>query len=186
MLNYGVYVCRDKIVDYAQLDQTMSNFTLDLEQMWIKLEIPHMKIIWIGIGYPPPSGGVKEAIVQLDNNIKIATDTQRNIEMLIMGDFNIDYKKTTSADFKLLKDLERKFLLSQLIKSPTRITNKVKSTIDLIFTDINYVQDSGVLPLTISDHLPIYIIRKKEKNIKTSKTSAAAPIRIMIYAFFRL
>ena len=97
----AVYV-RDKIIDYAQLDQTMSNFTLDLEQVWIKLEIPHMKIIWIGIGYRPPSGGVKEAIVQLNNNIKIITDTQRNIETLIMGDFNIDYKKATFADFKLL------------------------------------------------------------------------------------
>ena len=66
-----------------------------------------------------------------------------------------------------MKDFERKAMLSQLIHNSTRITNRVKSTIDLIFTDMTYISESGILPISISDHLPVYLIKKKSRPVKS-------------------
>ena len=54
-------------------------------------------------------------------------------EIVILGDLNIDYKKCASPECKCLEEFERNHQLKQYINKPNRITNKVKSTIDLIF-----------------------------------------------------
>ena len=41
--------------------------------------------------------------------------------------------------------------------------------IDLIFVDISYVSESGVLLDMIADHFPIYLIKKKQRNLKAHK-----------------
>ena len=46
----------------------------------------------------------------------------------------------------------------------TRITESSSSCIDLLFTDMLNIMDSGVLNYNISDHLPIYLIKKKSRN----------------------
>ena len=51
------------------------------------------------------------------------------------------------------------------MKDPTRITNVSSSSpIDLIFTDMDYIADSRVIDVAITDHLPIYVIRKKART----------------------
>ena len=46
----------------------------------------------------------------------------------------------------------------------TRITQRSKSIIDLMFSDMSHIIDVGVRQFSISDHLPIYIIKKKNRN----------------------
>ena len=97
-------------------------------------------------------------------------DVAIRADVIVMGDFNIDYRKNTSPEYKYLKEFERNHQLKQYIKTPTRITNRVRSTIDLIFSNMNFIASSGVLNNQISDHLPIFIIRKKERENKTFTT----------------
>ena len=61
----------------------------------------------------------------------------------------------------LLKDFERDFNLSRIIKDPTRITNVSSSTIDLIYTNMDHIADSSMIDVAIRDHLLIYLIKKK-------------------------
>ena len=63
--------------------------------------------------------------------------------------------------------------LEQLITSPTRISEKSRTAIDLIFTNITHrIVDHGVIPSVISDHPLIYcsiksgIPKAKSKTIK--------------------
>ena len=57
---------------------------------------------------------------------------------------------------------------SQLIKSPTRITNTTQSLLDVVLTSPNSpVRRSGVLNTTISDQLPVYV----ELKLKSPKPS---------------
>lgn len=49
-------------------------------------------------------------------------------------------------------------------KDPTRITHSSKTLIDHIYSDITHVSDSGILDVNISDHLPVYLIKKKTRN----------------------
>ena len=51
--------------------------------------------------------------------------------------------------------------LSQTISEPTRITNTSRTLIDLCITNSpDKVKASGVLSIGISDHSPVYLIRK--------------------------
>lgn len=57
--------------------------------------------------------------------------------------------------------MSRIFNLTQLIIDPTRITNKSETLIDLCFTNIRHIADSGTIMWNASDHLPILWIKKK-------------------------
>lgn len=86
-------------------------------------------------------------------------------EVFIMGDFNIGVTKTNSPSQQALKGFEHTNNFLQLIKSNTWTTNRSSSLIDLICTNSGIIQQSGIMNINISDHLPIYAIRKKN-NLK--------------------
>ena len=140
-----------------------------MEQYWIEIKRPYCKPIWFCTCYRPPSGNVKRAFEELTNALGVLDKRTYVAEILIMGDFNINYTLKTSSEFKTIKEFEQKNILMQLIVSPTRITNRAKSTIDLVLTDMSFIDESGVLPVAISDHLPIYLIKKKTRPIKSFK-----------------
>ena len=56
--------------------------------------------------------------------------------------------------------------LTQLIKAHTRNAKSSASMIDLVFTNMDHCNNSGVLDLVLSDHLPVYVIRKKIKDVR--------------------
>ena len=84
--------------------------------------------------------------------------------MVVMGDFNINYADKKSTNFDKLCVLESKYNLRQLIKKPTRVTAHTRSTIDLIFTNIIHVSESGAINHPIADHLPVYFIKKRPRE----------------------
>lgn len=51
--------------------------------------------------------------------------------------------------------------------SPTRIEQNTPTLIDICFSNLKHVSMAGVLSLTISDHLPTFIRKKKGKRKKT-------------------
>ena len=87
----------------------------------------------------------------------------------MFGDLNINYKSRNTQPFKLLKEIERDFGLKQLINNPTRVTSTSSTIIDLILTDCDQISSSGVLEVYISDHLPIFYVRKKTRGHNPKK-----------------
>ena len=69
------------------------------------------------------------------------------------------------------------FHMIQIINTPTRVTNKCSSTIDLIATNIDrsIIKHSRVLDYIISDHLPVYAnikrTKRKHEKVKSSVRS---------------
>ena len=59
----------------------------------------------------------------------------------------------------------------QKVSTATRITHNTTSLLDLILTDDKYVSDSGTLDHMISDHQPVFIVKKKGRNLKSSASS---------------
>ena len=90
-------------------------------------------------------------------------------ETFIAGDFNIGFRKTNSKSFKKIKALCRDFGWSPLIDKVTRLNPTGGTTIDNILTDSPHVQSAGVHPQLVSDHLPVFCIRKKAKEQYTVK-----------------
>ena len=87
---------------------------------------------------------------------------------MIIGDFNINFKNKKLVSSSKLDLLENKYGLKQVIHGFTRITDNTSTCIDLLFTDMSNIIKTGTINYNISDHLPIYLIKKKIRN-KVSK-----------------
>ena len=131
----------------------------NLELQWAIIDRPHTKQILIGNIYRPPDGNL---------NVDVHIPDIDKYEILLMGDFNADYTNRLSST-NSLKQFAASHELEQKISTPTRITTNTCKTIDLAFTNIKYCTKAGTLNYNISDHKPIYIIKKKPRNSKATK-----------------
>ena len=81
--------------------------------------------------------------------------------MFIGGDFNINMRQPNSF---LARKLNRFLKLQQLKQFVNEITRQdSKATLDLIISKSDIISDTGIININVSDHLPIYIFRKKVK-----------------------
>ena len=134
----------------------------DIECQWISLNQKHQRKIIIINTYRCPSGNTKAFTDYLTDNINLVTN-RTNYDIFLLGDMNINYRSTHSPDRKHLKDMERLTSLKQLIHETTRYSHN-DSTLDLIFTNSEYILNCGTVDLNISDHECIFVTRKKKKE----------------------
>ena len=82
----------------------------------------------------------------------------RNVQICILGDINIDTNKTSSPTVSDYNNMLSSLGCRNLISVPTRFSANSRSTLDHINTNIDqeFLQ-SGVLDCPITDHLPIFI-----------------------------
>ena len=153
---------KNEIFDCCSKIEDLSMMSTDLEQLWVTLCIPNVRKTNIALVYRPPGSTLENSINELRGSLETAT-TNNNFENIITGDFNINYKLRHSHPYKLLKEIERDFGLKQLIDQDTRITARSSTLIDLILTDCQFVLESGVLDVSISDHCAVYMIKKKPR-----------------------
>ena len=112
--------------------------------------------------YRPPTGNLKLAIDCLDETHKSINLNKEDV--FLMGDLNVNFKNKSSVDYKKLNFLIKTNGLSQLITTTTRNTDKSKSLLDVILTNSTYISEAGTLDHFISDHQPIYVVKKKAEG----------------------
>ena len=118
--------------------------------------------------YRPPQGDIEVFVQYLEN---VFDDIELdNIELFLMGDFNIDCLDKKDPKCKKLMDLIKPLGLRQLIKEPTRPTIDRSSCLDLFITNCDNISKSGVCDIIISGHLPILLTRKRAKSFKKKCT----------------
>ena len=83
-----------------------------------------------------------------------------------MGDINIDALDKKSQNTKDLKEFLSQSGLVNHIKDVSRFANTKNSCLDHIYSNCNIVTDSGTLDVYISDHLPVFLNRKKSKILQ--------------------
>ena len=103
--------------------------TCDLEHLWLKIAIPCRRKIILGLCYRPPSGNISTAMSLLTSQLELC-EASADFNTLVLGDFNIDYSNQKTNGFKQLKHFERRFLIRQIVDTPSRIHNKCSSLID--------------------------------------------------------
>ena len=134
----------------------------DAEIHTLCINLPHTRSIYVITLYRPPEGDVDECIKKLQT-ICDSLPKRHLCDIIIGGDFNIDYVKSSNEKTKLLKTFMKKNTLMQIIGEPTRPLYN-KAIIDLILTITNKAKSSGTLELNLSDHLPTFINLKKDKT----------------------
>ena len=135
----------------------ISDFHLELQTLSIKGS--NAKTIILINCYRPPSGNSEIAVSMIKNCLNQIENVHK-CEIVLVGDLNIDYSNKESYMYKTLSTIEEEFMLEQKIRSSTRI-HKCTSTLLDVFTNIRNIYKSGCINYNISDHLPVYIIKKR-------------------------
>ena len=168
----GILVYFKKELEPYVKDIENNAMTRHSEELWVTFKKPGGKVLTLGIVYRPLSGDVPTFIKSLDHNLSdiLGKGNPYEKELFLMGDFNIDYSRGNDLNKQALKIT--KYNMCQLIKTPTLSTLTTKSVIDLIFTTIKVelIVESGPVDVIISDHLPVYMVRKKRREKHTTKT----------------
>ena len=135
----------------------------DLENVWVEMCYPHKSPILVGSFYRPPSA-VYDFNSEFEKNIDCVSHV--GMDCIILGDFNYDQtppvRDTHCCNFLFHTTCNG---FTQLIATPTRVTNHSNTLIDLIFvTNPNMYRDYGVFLTCISDHFLIYAVRDFNEN----------------------
>jgi hypothetical protein len=128
----------------------------------ISIHKKYMKPIIILSIYRAPETPVN-FLKELENEIVQISDQ----ELFIIGDLNIDQLNQNENH---LRPIVNRYGLKQLIKEPTRVTDKTKSLIDVIITNSTFsdYKSSGILRCGLSDHDIIYTVRKIKKSFEST------------------
>lgn len=145
-----------------------------LELLHLVLKLQNQKDMHIIGIYRPPTGNTEIALERIRvilNNIK----TQD--EIVVMGDLNINWLNGTSSLVKALKLLAAAKKLTQVIDVPTWVTPKTSTLIDLNLSNIKHVSHSGTIDCLMSDHYPVFMIKKKARVVKNYLEKWYRPIK---------
>ena len=136
----------------------------DIEIMTLKCRHVYGKLLHIIVVYRPPYGSHEEFFNILSNFIDSGNLAES--ELYICGDFNINFLHRNDIKSKSLIYFLRTHGLIQHINSATRISGFSKSCIDFIISNIpsDRVISAGVLDDVISDHYPVFLCVKKQRN----------------------
>ena len=155
------YIRKEHAADCEPLDD-YNKANGDIEAQWSIIYRPHCKNVVICNVYRPPTGNLANAISYLDEMLKMF-DMDKT-EVFIMGDLNVNYKCKSSKDFKKLNFFVKANGLSQEIMTSTRNSDKTKSLLDIVFTNSRYISKAGTLEHFVSDHQPVFVVKKKKTD----------------------
>ena len=154
-------------IQFSDNDLSFLNMSsIDIEIQWLTIKKQNNRKMHIANVYRPPQGNVKTFVSYLRKCLD-SFDEKTKKDIFILGDFNIDVKKKSDPVTKDLIQTLNSFGMKQFINGITRY-GKNNSCIDLIFTNAEYISDSGILDLNFSDHQAVFITKKKIK-VKNSK-----------------
>lgn len=148
---------------FANIVDSVNNRNIEIQTVLLlgNTSNHRCKEINLVVAYRPPSGNNRKGKEQL---IAFCDSLPGNLnrELVILGDLNWNVSNKKETSYKIVKEIEGALGVEQLINCPTRITVHSNSIIDLIFSNISNRAHYGCLNYNISDHLPVYIIKKKE------------------------
>ncbi len=138
-----------------------SPFPSPVESIKISIKPPFLPTIYLYLIYRVST--VKKVFIeQLHKEIL----TTNNNETIVIGDLNYDILNPDNQTRELMSTMNQ-LGFHQLIKQATRITDKTKTLIDLIFTNRPTLKvKSGVIDECVADHNLIYTVRRKLKTQK--------------------
>ena len=145
------------------------NLNRKAEILWLKVSLPNTRPVLVGIVYGPKVCNEffenLESVLGEISELSVASRTPA--ETLCIGDFNCDALKTAEWEWKKLRSIMCTHQLSQIINSPTRVTQFSESCIDHVWTSRPemYVHN-GVITFPFSDHSLVYAVRKSQRLVK--------------------
>lgn len=140
------------------------NFSADIENIFFDIQLPKSRPLLVGVLYrPPTANGFLDKLTLAISK----TNNFDNQEVYILGDLNINLnnKSELSNGLKRYKEFCSLHGLKQIIKTPTRTTDRSTSLLDhILINSSSKISQQGVLNLGLSDHQLIYCTRKTTRS----------------------
>ena len=130
-----------------------NNLDVDnLEAIWIELFLKKTKPIIFGCVYRPP-----KKLNFLEEFKGVPSKIVPQCERIVLGDFNICELHEQSNFLTEYPGILTENTMCQLIKEPTRVTDRTATLLDhILVSREDVIRHSGVVPVGISDHDLIY------------------------------
>lgn len=146
---------------------TICNSNKDIEELWLKIVINKEKTI-LGVVYNPHRRFYNSFLDSLTETVSLLHPTCD--QLICVGDFNIDLLKYNTPEVNKHVSFCETFDLSQVVTSPTRVTDATVSLIDhIIVSNPESVKDVDVVPFNASlDHHLVTCAFSCSKNTKKS------------------
>ena len=136
----------------------------NIETLWCEVMLPNSRPFLLCAVYRPPSAQA-EWIDLFEEELSVAQTT--GLEIILMGDFNIDLLHCTNKKWLNLVEL---FDLTQMVTKATRVTQTSGSIIDHVYSsNPENISECFVPHYSISDHFPVCISRKINCKIKKTE-----------------
>lgn len=114
------------------------------------VRIPNEKLVLFSV-YRPPAGNVQIFLTALDEVLD-RLNSNKLYEIIITGDFNVDFIKP-SSDKDSLVDLLESYGLNPVFSEPSRVTRRSQTCIDNIFLNTeSFSYSTETLNVHLSDH----------------------------------
>ena len=136
--------------------------TRNYECITVRVQKPNNRFMYIMCMYNPPTGSSEGFITFLRNFVNIQHVARS--EIWILGDFNMNYLIRNNLEIMNVNKFLKEYNLTQLISLPTRLTTPGGSCIDWIITNSQFIDKEGILNDLLSDHFPVYVVRKKPRE----------------------
>ena len=140
----GILVYTQNDLDVRPLADEMLNFSDNKIEMYtIQVKLPCTRPLYIITVYRPPEGEV-DVFVEKLQQICDLLPKRHLCDIVLGGDFNINFARANKDSTKNLKNFMKKNSLWQIVDTPTRpLYNDAVS--DLILTNTDKAQKSGRL-----------------------------------------
>ena len=128
-----------------------------IEMIWLEIRNNKQKPFLLCYVYRPPT-----ASSDWTDNVEqsLENGNSENKEIILLGDLNFNILNKTGP-VKAWLHKTNNLNLTQVICSPTRVTDKSETLIDHVYTNIpDNITSSSVPCYSISDHYPICVTRK--------------------------
>ena len=136
----------------------------NIETLWCEVMLPNSRPFLLCAVYRPPSAQA-EWIDLFEEELSVAQTT--GLEIILMGDFNIDLLHCTNKKWLNLVEL---FDLTQMVTKATRVTQTSGSIIDHVYSsNPENISECFVPHYSISDHFPVCFSRKINCKIKKTE-----------------
>ena len=146
----GIFIRND--IEYSEIPIKSTDRVIEMNAV----QLPHLGYSILNCYRPPGNNDLEKAIDLLHNAITTMRKIHPKHNIIVGGDFNVDFLCTQQPNTNKLLDLFSEHQLAQTILTPTRITDSSATCIDNIFasrTDLTgYVVATG-----IADHLAVAV-----------------------------
>jgi hypothetical protein len=147
MLKGGVCVLIHSKTTFSVINLDRYCIDQDIEICAIQLDVFFSKLCILTV-YRSPLGNFNNFFVQLDSIL--CTPYNTKMDLILCGDFNIDFLKNTDRGIQL-DALLTTYNLTNIVRFPTRIIEETSTAIDNIFLDTDKY-DNIKSNLSIADY----------------------------------